>query len=50
MKLIHLHIPKTAGTSLRESIQLAHPELNVAQVIEPINDPLPEGTNLMSGL
>ena len=49
MKLIHLHIPKTAGTSLRESIQLAHPELNVAQVIEPINKPLPEETDIISG-
>lgn len=49
MKLIHLHIPKTAGTSLRESIQLAHPELNVAQVIEPITEPLPEDTDVMSG-
>lgn len=49
MKLIHLHIPKTAGTSLRESIALAHPELTVTQVIEPINDPLPEGTDVMSG-
>lgn len=49
MKLIHLHIPKTAGTSLRESIALAHPELNVAQVIEPITEPLPEDTDVMSG-
>lgn len=49
MKLIHLHIPKTAGTSLRESIALAHPELTVTQVIEPIKDPLPEGTDVMSG-
>jgi hypothetical protein len=49
MKLIHLHIPKTAGTSLRESIALAHPELGVAHVIEPINDPLPEGTDVISG-
>jgi hypothetical protein len=49
MKLIHLHIPKTAGTSLRESIALAHPELVVTQVIEPIRDPLPEGTDVISG-
>ena len=49
MKLIHLHIPKTAGTSLRESIALAHPELSVAQVIEPIKAPLPEGTSVVSG-
>lgn len=49
MKLIHLHIPKTAGTSLRESIQMAHPELNVQQVIDPIPSPLPDGTDIISG-
>lgn len=49
MKLIHLHIPKTAGTSLRESIQMTHPELKVQQVIDPIPMPLPTGTNVLSG-
>lgn len=49
MKLIHLHIPKTAGTSLRESIQLAHPELKVLQVVDPVPMPLPEDTNVISG-
>lgn len=49
MKLIHLHIPKTAGTSLRESIALAHPDLTVAQVIEPIKSPPPDGTDVISG-
>lgn len=32
MQLTHLHIPKTAGTSLRESIALAHPDLKVQQI------------------
>ena len=36
MKLIHLHIPKTAGTSLRESLGLAHPDLGIAQVVRRI--------------
>lgn len=49
MKLIHLHIPKTAGTSLRESIQMAHPELKVQQVIDPVPSPLPDGTDIISG-
>ena len=35
MKFIHLHIPKTAGTSLRESLVAAHPELQIRQVIDP---------------
>lgn len=29
MKLIHIHLPKTAGTSLRESISVAHPDLKI---------------------
>ena len=29
MKLIHIHLPKTAGTALRESIASAHPDLKI---------------------
>jgi hypothetical protein len=49
MKFIHLHIPKTAGTSLRESLQLAHPDLKVLHAGEPVPTPLPAGTDVLSG-
>lgn len=49
MQLTHLHIPKTAGTSLRESIALAHPELNVHQVLDPVGGAVPQGADVISG-
>lgn len=49
MTLIHLHIPKTAGTSLRESLIAAHPDLNVQQMAE-LNPPEnPETIDVISG-
>lgn len=49
MKFTHLHIPKTAGTSLRESIVMAHPELNVRQVTDPAPERMPEDVDIVSG-
>ena len=47
MKFVHLHIPKTAGTSLRERLAAAHPELVVRQVADPVpDDPVDEGSNV----
>ncbi|MCA0873437.1 sulfotransferase family 2 domain-containing protein [Seohaeicola saemankumensis] len=49
MQLTHLHIPKTAGTSLRESIALAHPDLSIAHVLDPVHEDVPEGADVISG-
>lgn len=49
MQLTHLHLPKTAGTSLRESIALAHPDLNIHQVVDPARDTAPATADVFSG-
>lgn len=49
MQLTHLHIPKTAGTSLRESISLAHPELKVQQIPDPQKVQPDADTDVISG-
>lgn len=49
MQLTHLHIPKTAGTSLRESIALAHPDLKVHQVLDPSRDSQSVEADVISG-
>ena len=49
MQLTHLHIPKTAGTSLRESIALAHPELKVQQIPDPQQHQPDPDTQVISG-
>ena len=49
MQLTHLHIPKTAGTSLRESIALAHPDLKVQQIPDPQQVQPGADTDVISG-
>ena len=49
MKFVHLHIPKTAGTSLRESIALAHPDLKVQQIPDPQQVQPDADTDVISG-
>jgi len=49
MQLTHLHIPKTAGTSLRESIALAHPDLKVQQIPDPQQHQPDPDTQVISG-
>ena len=49
MKFIHLHIPKTAGTSLRESLVSAHPELQIRQVIDPTLETMGPDVDVVSG-
>ena len=49
MKFIHLHIPKTAGTSLRESIVSAHPELKVQGIVDPVPETVSPELDIVSG-
>ena len=49
MQLTHLHIPKTAGTSLRESIALAHRDLKVQQIPDPQQVQPDADTDVISG-
>ncbi|MGV6848829.1 MAG: sulfotransferase family 2 domain-containing protein [Marinibacterium sp.] len=49
MKFVHLHIPKTAGTSLRERLIAAHDDLDVRQVHHPVPDTLPDSVDVASG-
>lgn len=49
MKFVHLHIPKTAGTSLRESLAAVHPELEVRQIHEAATAPDAGTADVISG-
>ena len=49
MKFIHLHIPKTAGTSLRESLVSAHPELQVKGIVDPVPQSVGPEVDVVSG-
>lgn len=49
MRLVHLHIPKTAGTSLRESIALAHPDIKVRKLPYPAPEHVSEDVDVLSG-
>lgn len=49
MQLTHLHLPKTAGTSLRESIARAHPDLVIHQVVDPSREGAPPQADVYSG-
>ena len=49
MPFTHLHIPKTAGTSLRESIALAHPDMQIDHVVNPAASPPSDEADVISG-
>ncbi|MAC81958.1 MAG: hypothetical protein CML66_28330 [Rhodobacteraceae bacterium] len=49
MKFIHLHIPKTAGTSLRESLAAAHPELVIKGIVDAVPDSVGPEVDVVSG-
>ena len=49
MKFVHLHLPKTAGTSLRESLIRAHPELTIRQIINPATETEQTDIDVISG-
>lgn len=49
MKFVHLHIPKTAGTSLRESLMTAHPDLVVQGVVDPVPESVGADVDVISG-
>ena len=49
MKFIHLHIPKTAGTSLRESLAAAHPELVIKGIVDAVPDSVGPDVDVVSG-
>lgn len=49
MIFTHLHIPKTAGTSLRESLKTAHPDLNIFQLQDPLPRRLGPDVDIASG-
>lgn len=49
MQLIHIHIPKTAGTSLRESLAAAQPDWRIEQLIDPAPERVSPEIDAVSG-
>ncbi len=48
-RLVHLHIPKTAGTSLRERLGATHPELVLRHITGPAPDTLEPPAHIVTG-